>query len=543
MTAPSFPSSGGVVQVGGGGFNMQEMLPVILQMLAQSRARKDNQAQTALGAIPPGATYGSLTPDLQRAYARATGRKPGANDVVSPITNPQQVFTNTLQGILARDPAMAQNLATTFGIHMATGRDQPLMTPGAANDMTSANVASAANTRTLTEGARSAMAKIAANQPLTEADVLAMSTVLPSGATPGETMGREAAGRATQRVAPGLADRQVADNSLKTQLTTEAQGALQATRDGRTPTNAQLMGSQAILELVPSEPISRQLTADARTQVIRQAAGFLADPNNSSLRTIFREMGMTVTDAMGAAVAGIGSFLDQGLSRRNIIINNAGQAQNIAEKAAFDVAEQISERMNGRFSPQEIRRVMQFGVGRDTGPQGNRDRAISSFLQAGFDSALMTNTIAADPAMQLFKTMQEVARNPRIAGNDQLMEGLNRSAMSIISSSLADRIFDQLPTESRDPGVRDQLRREFTQQIIRTFGGVLREDRSWFNMVTPGSDLRVEQPAPAALPPMDDAALNRLGQVLSQTLKNSATPPSQADLHPTIRPPGNRQVP
>lgn len=503
-------------------------MPLILNMLAESRARRDNQARETTRGFEAGTTYGRLSPEQQRAYRRATGRKTiGPDEVVSPVTDPRQLFTSNLRGQLNTDPVLARNLALTFGVQTATGQATPLSTPAGVSATASANTASAQNAQSLAEGSRTALAKIARGEPLTEAEIIALSTTLPGGATPGALIGQDATGRATAAVAPSETRRRTAENTLQTELTTEAQGALNATRAGTTPTNAQIFGAAAVTQIVPSEAVSRSLTADARQSVMRAAAGFLADPNNSSVQGVFREMGISVADAIGASVAGVGTFLDQGLQQRNIILNSDRQARNIALEAATGLAQNLAEKMGGRFSVEQVRAVIEGRA-----PNNSTSRTIQSFLQAGFDVAMTGTSLQADPAMALFGTIAEIMRNPRIAQDRTLREALTRTAAQVQSTAIADRLFDRLDTGQQTPENQELLRSQFRQHINETFRGIFTRERggSYFGWLPFGEVEAplLTQPGAQELPQQPTPELQRIGDLIMEQIRGQVQPQPHA---------------
>lgn len=299
MTSPltqgppgGIPSAQPQVISGGG---IDQYLPLIVQILAQSSARKQRKAEEAVQGIPEGTTYGSLTPDQQKAYQRATGVKDLKPDtIVRPLP-------------ATSDEAALNRLTESLGI-----------APGS----------------TAYIGLRTALAKKTA-------------TGAPSAPTTPEAVAVETAASADVAQARGVEARTFRGAVERTAAAAPGQNVEY--------TPAELQAYQRFNTFVPSQPIADQLTGQTRAEVMKQALRIAGDPSSATWAKLLPE-GITPADVIGGIALGVGDIITSGINKRNIV--EATYAQEAA-RALFDVAGKASTAMGAKYSPDFIAQVMQ----------------------------------------------------------------------------------------------------------------------------------------------------------------------------------------
>lgn len=279
--------------IGGGG--LEQNLPLIVQILAQSAARKQRKAEEAVTNIPEGVPYGSLTPDQQKAYARATGvRDLKPETIVRPLpATSEEATLGRLMNSLGIDPGSTAGIGLRSALagKTATGAPHAPTTPEglAAETAASADIASARATEAKTF--KGAVQRTTAAAPGQNVDY-----------TPGE-----------------------------------------------------LAAYKRFNDFVPSEPIANQLTGQARAEVMKQALRVASDPNSTTWAGLLPE-GVKPADVIGGIALGAGDIIASGINRRNVVEATAAQE---AARALYGAAEAASKAMGERYSPQFIAAVMQ----------------------------------------------------------------------------------------------------------------------------------------------------------------------------------------
>lgn len=296
MTSPLSAPPGGIPAaptqvVGGGGLD----LSLIVQILAQTAAKKQRKAEEAVQGIPEGVPYGQLTPDQQKQYARATGVKDLKPDTIVrplPATSPEATLGRLKRslGIGVGSP-LDIGLTAAMAGQVATGAPHALTTPegltseaAASADVASARRVEAGSFRSATD--KAAAAPVGANVEYTPSEIAAV---------------------------------------------------------------------KRFNDFVPSEPIAAQLTGQTRAAIMKEALRVASDPNATSWAGLLPS-GVKPADVIGGIALGAGDIITSGANRRNIIETTYAQE---AARALYGAAEAASKSMGGRYSPDFIAHVMQ----------------------------------------------------------------------------------------------------------------------------------------------------------------------------------------
>lgn len=405
--------------------DIQGYLALAMEVMARTRQYKLQQAAEAVRQIKPGMSYGSLTPDQQKALRRATGRKdfqPG--EIITPHTvesfltemgmgavggkstsmqgapaGTAQTFARPQGTPEAPADALASNLGLTFLAQRATGAARPLSTK-----------------TTLTSEAQA-----------TEDRSLAGASVA--------ALGRRAVERLNQGAKP---------------------------EDLTAP---ELIGFNSVLGFVPSAPIAEQLTAQQRAKVMEYGIKILQNPESSSIATLLQPYGVKVGDVIGAFANGMGQTVVEAMQGMNIERNKNASIQDVVARATANIAEAVGKDIKFA-SAAEIIRVMN---GDPTILNTRKGRAIAQFMAAGFDASLADAALKGDPSAIAIQRMTEIMRIPQIAGNEKALAQVT----NMVRGQIAD-IFVRAQLGPRpDLPSDDQKRWDAAwSKMVQSMGGV-----------------------------------------------------------------------
>lgn len=478
MTNPLATAGAGsppTVNVGGG-----PDFSLVFQALLASRARKQRQAEESLGLVPQGATFKELSPESQKQVVRATGRKWQPDEVVSQIPlTPDEAATSRLIKGLGLDPSstLAMGLQGALAARIATGKPSDIATP----EQLSVTQETAAAT------GRAGLSKAQADEAQ-------------AGAF------KSAVGK----------------------LKTAGQGGATAAQPEFT--QEELAAYQHFNNFVPGQAVADQLTSQARAEVMKQALRLAADPDSASFARILKPLGVTPSDAIGAFALGIGSVLETAINRKAQIDIAAAQSKGaiseIAAKALFGTAEEISKRMGGAYSPSFIAAAMEGDPKVLATEEG---KLVQRFTSAGFFTSLTELAAKGDPAALSMKQLLEIARIPQIASNPQLLGKYSNLAQDALASTLT-RTFTGMdrPTEE---GKEQQAWDAVQAMLWRKTAGVFSYDKDKILGVsipftgdlniTPQGGALEEQTRQRAYEALPDATKTRMedAKIVEETLK------------------------
>lgn len=356
---PSIPAANAQVISGG----LQDYLPLILQALQASAARKQRKAEESLQSLPEGTTYGQLSADQQKQYQRATGVKDLApNSVVRPLPS------NDPGQVLGRSMAAAGiNPGSALGISMLHGQ----------------------------------AAQAATGSPHALTTPAGMSAEVQTGGANAQAGLALAGARSTQ-----AADYQRAVNKVSN---------LPAGQniEGAKLTPGELTSYQTFSNFVPSQPIADQLGGQAKAAVMKSALQLAANPDSASWASLFP--GIKPSDIIGAWALGIGSTLDIGLNRKAQLEVTTAQE---GIRSLMDAAQQVLKDTKLPFSPAFIGQVMEGNPEVLKTPAG---QLAWHTMNAGWQAAMIQQAEKGNPRMIAIKQLMELARVPQIASNPEML--------------------------------------------------------------------------------------------------------------------------
>lgn len=409
MTSPLGSAGGGSpssISVGG-----QPDFGLILQALQASKARKQRQAETALSLVTPGAKFSELSPDAQKSVQRATGRKWQPDEVVSPLplTQDEAATNRLITGLgLAPNSTLAMGLKGALASKIATGKPGELATP---EELTKRQLDAAATA----EEERKLGGTVAAAKQ-TEAEATASEATAFKSA-----VGKISAAGGAGGTQPEL-------------------------------TQAEIAAYQHFNNFVPSQAVSDQFSGLARAEIMKQGVRLAADPNSASFAKVLKPLGVTPADAIGAFALGIGGVLDVAINRKSQLelaaATREGNIAEIAARAMYGSAEDISKRLGGAYSPDFISQVMAGDPKAIGTPAG---QMVQRFTSAGFMTALTEQAVKGDPAALSMKQLMDLGRIPQIASNEKLLTQYSNLVQQSLAATLT-RTFTGMdrPTEAGD---------------------------------------------------------------------------------------------
>jgi hypothetical protein len=401
---------------------------VIMQALLASRARKQRQAENSLGLVEPGAKFSDLAPDAQKQVQKATGRKYQPDEVVSPIplTGDEAAINRLVQGLGIEGSTLAIGLRSSLAAKIASGRTGAIANPDELQQEE----------------------KVAAGNVQTE--------LLKQPGQQSEARARSAEAGAFE----------------------SAQGKLKNVGGSTEPaalSQEELAAYQHFNNFVPSQAVADQLTGQARSAVMKEALRLAADPNSTSLAKALAPLGVTPADAIGAFALGIGSTLDTALQRKSALeiaqAKSQGDAQEIALRALYGSAEEISKRLGGAYSPTFIAKVMEGDKKSIESPAG---QLVGRFVSAGYTTALTELGTKGDPASISLNQLLQVARIPQIASNEDLLSKYSNLAQSALASTLT-RTFTGMDRPS-EQGPQQQTWDAINGSMMKKTAGVFNKD-------------------------------------------------------------------
>jgi hypothetical protein len=467
-------------------------MSLIFQALQASRQRKLRQAETALSLVPQGTIFGELSPDQQKSVVRATGRKYQPDEVVSPIplTADEAATDRLIKGLgLDEGSTLAMGLRGALASKIATGKAGEIATP----EQLAERQAAAAEETTRGRELGTAVQK----GKLLEAEAA------------------EVTGRARVSEAGAF-------ESAVSKLKASTGGA-----KGGQPEFSQeeLAAYQHFNNFIPSQPIADQLTGQARAEVMKQALRLAADPDSASFAKILKPLGVTPSDAIGAFALGIGSVLDVAINRKAqmelIAATNKGQASEIAAKALFAAAEDISKRMGGAYSPTFIAQVMEGDPKMIATPAG---QMVQRFTSSGFTTALTELAVKGDPAALSMKQLLDVARIPQIASNEKLLAQYSNLAQNSLAATLTRSVTGlDRPMEA---GKEQQMWDAVNTIMMRKTAGVFAEKGGFLGIgkhleITPEGGALEAQRKAEVFQSLPDATRKRMedSKIVDETLR------------------------
>lgn len=378
---PSIPAA--PTQVLGGG--IQDYLPLILQALQASAARKQKQAEQAMQSFPEGTKYGDLTPEQQKAYQRATGVKNSPpNMVIRPLpsSDPGQVLARSMSAA-GIDPGSALGISMLHGqaAQAATGAPHPLTTP--------AGMAAEAETGGVNAQTGLSLAQARGTQAADYRRAVSKVSNLPAGQNIEEA-----------KLTPG-----------------------------------ELTSYQTFSNFVPSEPIAAQLGGQAKGAVMKSALELAAHPDSASWASLFP--GIKPADIIGAWALGIGSTLDIGLSRKAQIEVTTAQE---AVRALMDSAKEWIKDAKLPFSPAFIGQIMEGNPEALKTPAG---QLAWQTMNAGWDAAMNEQATKGNIHMIAIRELKELLKIPGLANNE---EAINKYG-NLIQDNIASAILESRGVE------------------------------------------------------------------------------------------------
>lgn len=373
---PSIPAA--PTQVIGGG--LQDYLPLILQSLQASAARKQRKAEAAIGTFEEGLTVDKATPDQLNAYKRATGidpktLAPGTPLRPLPSTDSGQVLKRSMDAAgIAPTSALGMVMLNTQAAGAATGAPHPLTTPGG-----------------LTAEAQAG-------------ELTAQGNVAVAGARRTQAQDYE---RAVSRVSRLPAGQNIEEAKL---------------------TPGELTAYQSFSNFVPSQPIADQLGGQAKGAVMRSALELAAHPDSASWASLFP--GIKPADIIGAWALGIGSTLDIGLSRKAQLEVTTAQE---GIRALMDAAKEVLKDTKLPLSPVFIGQVMEGNPEALKTPAG---QLAWQTMNKGWEAALIQQSEKGNPRMLAIKQLMELARVPQIASNPDLLSKYSNLVQENLASAM-----------------------------------------------------------------------------------------------------------
>lgn len=375
---PSIPAAPQAQIISGGG--IQDYLPLILQALQASAARKQRKAETAVGTFEEGLTVDKASPDQLKAYKRATGIDPKTLAVGTPLrplpaSDPGQVLKRSMDAAGIPDTS-ALGISLLYGqaAQAGTGSAQPLNTP--------AGFAAAAQTGEATSKTGLSLAEARKTQA-------------------------QDYQRATTKVSNLPAGQNIEEAKL---------------------TPGELTSYQTFSNFVPSEPVAAQLTGQTKAAVMKSALQLAANPNSASWAGLFP--GIKPADIIGAWALGVGSTLDIGLSRKaELEITTAKEAI----RSLMDAAQEKIKDTKLPYSPAMVAAVMEGNPGALKSGAG---QVIWHTMNAGWQAAIAEQAQKGNPRMIAVKGLMDLARIPQIAGNEKLLDQYSNLIQENLASAL-----------------------------------------------------------------------------------------------------------
>ena len=222
----------------------------------------------------------------------------------------------------------------------------------------------------------------------------------------------------------------------------------------------------------------------------------VSDPESTTLAKVIAPFGISAADAIGSFALGVGSVLETAISRKAAIdiaaIENRGKLNELAAKALFGTAEEISKRMGGAFSPAFIAQVME---GDPKALATDAGKLVQRFSSSGYHTALTELATKGDPASLAMSQLLEISRIPQIASNEKLLAQYSNLAQEALASTLT-RTYTGVdrPTE---PG-EQQAMWDATQQLMRKkTAGVFAKDY-WLSIIPHPEGMQITPEGPAA---------------------------------------------
>lgn len=484
LTAPPGGIPGAPTQVISGG-GIDSFMPLIMQILAQSAQRKQRKAEEAVAGIPEGTTYGTLTPDQQKAYRRATGVKDLAPEtVVRPLpANSEEAQLTRLQESLgiARGSTADIGMRSAMATRVATGSPHGLTTPAGIEAETRAGTDMSVASADIASARRS------------EAGSFKSATDKMSAATPGQNVEY---------------------------------------------TPAELAAYQNFNKFVPSDPIAAQLTAQTRAEVMKQGFRLASHPESATWATLLPP-DVSAADVIGGIALGVGDIITSGINRKNVVAATYAQEE---ARALFDVAGKVSTTMNGRVSPTFVAAVMQGDPKAINTPAG---QMVSRFMDAGFVANLTEMAAKGDPVSNIQTRLLELSRVPQISGNERLLSIYSNLFREMEAGKFARRDlgYDITDVTPDGPEAKAWLARQ--AQYVKQMGGLFQTGAGgflWMGTKITGVGDREEQ-APEESRQQQDAAIldgflqawaDSAGVVPGTTMKPGS--PLNVQLPPARRP-------
>jgi hypothetical protein len=431
-----------VIQPRPSSLNLGQLLPLILQQLQQSRENKMEEARGALSNLPEGATYASLTPEQQVAYQRATGRRTiGPDEILKPVPG-SEVFSR------------AREQATSALANVPEGTTYHYLSPEqqvAFQRLTGRTRIADTEVVRPESGVNAAFSRVApVGSPLraildaTYAQSQATGgTVKPT--TPEGITAEASATVARARVSAAEADDMVSGVAL-----------VQAGHPEQMST-AQLAVYQAAHNFIPSDIITQNMSNAMKQSVIQEGARILADPNMGGFGELLAQYGthrdeatgrqvpnVTLGSLVGAVALNIGTQIDQAMGLRNIQINNAGQARNVALEAMYRTASAVSTAMGGKYSPDMVAAVMQGDRRIMATRQG---QAVQAILNASYTAAMVDLATKGDYAARTFTANLELLKNPQISSDPRTAASIVEANRQISANALANTALGMRPID------------------------------------------------------------------------------------------------
>lgn len=463
---------------------------LIMQVLAQARARKMRQAETALGLVAPGATFKELNPELQKQVMKATGRKYLPDEVVSPmpISQDEASLKSLMKGLgIAPNSTLGMGLLGAQASKIATGKPSDIATPG---QMAVTQEAAAAKGRAGLVTARGEEARA----PLEQQTL----------ATKGKTELSKA--KLEEEMMPTVAE------AVKTKGRTEVSEARAGETMARSYESAlaklkagtgtseftpdELAAFKKANDFVPSEAIASQLEGQTRSEVMKHALKIVGDPNSSGLTKIMAPFGVSPADAIGGIALGMGSMLETAISRKAAIdvakIEAQVDAGKEARKARLDVSTTVSKGMGG-VDPLFVEQVL---AGNPKAINTDLGRAVLKYANSGFHVAMVDQAQKGNPTAALNTKLLEIARVPGVANHPELLEGYSNLVRKGFLTGLVDTYAGY--ERPKEPGKAQKNWDARMVEMDKKMGGVFSTDAisAWL----PGGDTGTEISAPGAEP-------------------------------------------
>lgn len=404
LSIPSPP----VVNTGGGG--LQDMLPMIMQMLQNSAQRKMRQAENTVGAIEPGRTAGSLTEQERKALKRARGKKVDPNSVVNPLEGEEGELSRSMSRLgITQGSSLWEGLMTGRAARLATGSPHALTTQQGLTDEQSATATQAATGRTVAEvGNQQAQSLKTGNQKITEGKGV---------------------------------------DSLS---------------------EPEVLAYQRFNDITPSEGMAKSLEGSTKMAVMKEALRVANDPDSATWAKLMPP-DVKPADVIAGIALGVGPMMLEGFQQRGQQALARSTRASEAEKALYGVAEDVSKKMGGRYSPIFIAAVMSGDPSVSNTPAG---LMVQRFLDSGFYAGLMDTALKGDPGALAMKQLLEVAHIPQLAGNENLLAQYSNLLRGSMANSLT-RAFmgvDRPSERGKDQNDWDAANKAIAKQMGGMFG-------------------------------------------------------------------------